>query len=329
MPVDHEHSRFHRTAEAKLLAPWNCPACGKINEGRRPEQGCGHCGSGDPTKATVARPPEHQPPVPPVVQPQPEGSAGVPSRPRRTEPAVEHPTRVLRLVEYLINPGQDIDGVLRRSLVGRMPMGWGSLTATIVDTIDPTQEDRLNLARRQPGVWISNPSAMADVDRTLRPIRFEDLIRRETTPHIDGYQLHERLTPPRDPEMEMPDTGPQFSVDDATTARNIVRLWGPKFANTVALALSSIAEELAGNSEPEKFLTREECLALANALIHALPPDWEGDLALDEALPPPPTTGAERTPEDQARINRIKTQMQDAATPTAVYKEPPTPEGER
>ena len=66
MPIDLEHGRHgkgnHGTiaGEDRILHPWNCPACGKKNEGRRPEQGCGHCGAGDPT---TNPPRQEQPPV--------------------------------------------------------------------------------------------------------------------------------------------------------------------------------------------------------------------------------------------------------------------------
>ena len=89
--------------------------------------------------------------------------------------------------------------------------------------------------------------------------------------------------------MEMPQTGPAFTGEDAEMARGIARAYGLKFAHTLALALSQIAPELEANMEPEKFITSEECLRLASALMQLIPADWAGDAALE---PPPngPTT---------------------------------------
>jgi hypothetical protein len=206
--------------------------------------------------------------------------------------------RVLRLIEYLIKPGENADITLRRSLVGRMDMIWGTLTGTIVDSLDDRQEDLLRLARRQPGVWVSNSAAMEQADqqdkgRKLVPYHeaigpvlqeFERLHQQSTStvfnPFADAAKERERKS------MDMPQTGPAFTADDAAIAKNIVRLWGLKLAHTFALALSQIAPELEANMEPEKFITSEECLRLANALMQLIPADWAGDAALE-----PPANG--------------------------------------
>jgi len=201
--------------------------------------------------------------------------------------------RVLRLIEYLIKPGENADITLRRSLVGRMDMHWGTLTGTIVDSLDDRQEDLLSLARRQPGVWVSNSAAMEQADQQDKG--------RKPPPTLAGRPLFVPAPPfnpfaeaarereSRSDRMEMPQTGPAFTGEDAEMARGIARAYGLKFAHTLALALSQIAPELEANMEPEKFITSEECLRLANALMQLIPADWAGDAALE---PPPngPTT---------------------------------------
>lgn len=78
--------------------------------------------------------------------------------------------------------------------------------------------------------------------------------------------------PPAAPTM--PDTGPAYSADQDALARRLLELVGERVAHTLSLALSSIAEELGENSEPWKFMDRDECLQLANALLQAIPTTW-------------------------------------------------------
>lgn len=105
----------------------------------------------------------------------------------------------------------------------------------------------------------------------------------------------------------MPDTGASYTHDDALTARRLFSVGGHRLCYTLALALGGIAEELAGNSEPEKFLSREECLRLASALLAIIPPEWQGD----QAEPPPPAPG------DGVDAATRLAQVQQASKPTA------------
>lgn len=231
--------------------------------------------------------------------------------------AVE-PTRILRLIEYLVHPGQDFDPVLRRSLVGRIDMGWGSLTATIVDSCDDRQEDLLGLARKQPGVWLANPEAMEPKAPGTwsgfpQPREFvaptQATFNKVKKVMQDGMDEIQRRS-----QMEMPDTGPAFTEGDQQTAHNIMRLWGLRLTNTLALALGSIAEELAGNSEPHKFLSSAECLSLANALLHEIPDDWQGEEG-QEVEPPDPTPTVQVSPAVEERLARIREGSMPTASP--------------
>lgn len=200
-------------------------------------------------------------------------------------PSVEPQTlRVLRLIEYLINPGEDADLTLRNSLVGRMDFAWGTLTGTIVDSCDARQEDLLGLARRQPGVWLGNQEAMTMVKQPSkgRPGPAPAAVpRRPVLPEA-----------PKAPAMEMPPTGPPFGEEEAKFAAFIAETYDLRFAHTLALALSQIAPELAANMEPEKFLSDRDCLRFANALMQRIPEDWKGDQPLvDESEAPPQTIG--------------------------------------
>jgi len=107
--------------------------------------------------------------------------------------------------------------------------------------------------------------------------------------------------------------------DLRNVAEGVWQLGGPKLCYTLALALSTIAEELAGNSEPEKFLSSEECVALAQALMHLVPPEWEGDREEESPAPPAQPIDDEARQAARARAQRVK----DAAVPTPVFKEIP------
>jgi len=296
--ADGDIVRGSRHYHGRTLGPttvWDCPACGMKNEGRTPEQGCAHCGAGDPTKSkagvepTAAAPVGRELTTPRTASTPVTRTVGIPDAPR---PSVEPQLiRVLRLIEYLIKPGENADITLRRSLVGRMDMSWGTLTGTIVDSLDDRQEDLLRLARRQPGVWVSNTTAMEQADQQdkghggmvpgsahLIPSQYAQVGTVKFNPFAAAAHERERKS------MDMPQTGPAFTADDAAIAKNIVRLWGLKLAHTFALALSQIAPELEANMEPEKFITSAECLRLANALMQLIPTEWAGDAPLE---PPP------------------------------------------
>lgn len=310
---------------------WDCPACGKKNEGRRPEQGCVHCGAGDPhasTAGVAAAAPAverddwertaRRATAPPVGLPSARLDVGEPAPDRRAEPQ-----RVLRLIQYLIYPGQSGDETLRRSLVGRMELGWGSITATIVDSCDDRQEDLLRLAARQPGVWLGNAAVSDSVDHpyktawagiTPRPVASGPMV-----------TLHKHPGTRMGTHMNVPDTGPIYTIEEqdlaAAIANAVVRAHAAPYAllYTLALALQTISEELKGNTEPEKFLSPEACLSLANALMNEIPVDWQN--AEGEA-PAPTTPGSLADETEQARREEIRTRM--TARPEPIFREPPT-----
>lgn len=280
---------------------WDCPACGKKNEGQRPEHGCVHCGAGDPRKA-MAGSGESGPlpvaaPAPrrvPALLPASTSADPSPWAPAGPRPAPA-PVRILRLLEYLIAPGQTADETLRRSLVGTLEMGWGRLTATIVDSCDARQEDLLTLARKQPGVWMNKeplpPGVVTYEEGTQKVLaQFEeDHRRRQDPPAVDWCVVPldpqvPVLNIPQEARMNPPDTGPAYSVEEAALAADILACGhramadgGYKLCYTLALALQTIAEELAMTMEPERFLTREQALALANALMQQIPAEWVGE----------------------------------------------------
>ena len=312
------------------LAAWKCPACGKQNDGQKPEFGCVHCGAGDQRRGKAGT-------VPPAGESEVGRSAGavaVAARrgqalletsppggrapqhavpPHSSQPAVE-PQRILRLIEYLIRPGENADEVLRRSLVGRMDFPWGTIVGTIVDSIDVSQEDRLKLARQQPGVWLGNQTAMDDVQSVRRGF----LRRQEAEAVVYGLpgaplgQAMAIIQREKQARMTTPDTGPPFSPEHALIARTIATNWGYPLAYTLALALQTIAPELEANMEPEKFLSAEECYALANALMQQIPAEWQQPT---ELAPPP---GGPLPAGGNEAVERVRA----GAKPVAVYKEP-------
>lgn len=276
---------------------WECPACGRKVEGRTPEQGCPHCGAGDPAQvparpASIDEEERSHPVAPTPPRPQPKGervadvAAGAPPRLQAT--------RVLRLIEYLIAPGQDATEVLRRSLVGTIPMAWGTITGTIVDSVDLNQEDRLRLAKLQPGVWIANERAMElggfDSRRASRApenptgSRESGVAPRPGTLLLTVAEQAAIAAHFERKAMPTPDVGMPFTILQGQHAQMLLEIGGFKLCYTLALALQGIAEELAGNSEPEKFLTSQEALQLATALLAQVPDDWTGDA-------PDPTVG--------------------------------------
>jgi hypothetical protein len=212
---------------------------------------------------------------------------------------VAQPVRVLRLIEYLIRPGADASTVLRNSLVGTLDMAWGQITASIVDSLDTNQEDRLQLAKRQPGVWLANPEAMTGAgprENVFVGNKFEvggfDS-RRAPRASEDPLGRWESGVAPRpgtfsqDPEMITPDNGPEYSREVADNANYLIAKFGYRFAYTLALALSQIAPELDANAEPEKFLRADEALALASALMDQIPKDWQGEIPPAVPATPP------------------------------------------
>lgn len=332
MPVDHSHSRLGRTAAHGSLGDptvWDCPACGAQNTGRRPEQGCGSCGSGDPLQSQAGLP---------LVEQGTGGinpGGGIPSTYGRKLPSVgpaeetlhsrsplvpTAPQRIYRLIEYAFNPGAQYDDMLRRSLVGRIEMPWGTLTATIVDTVDSQQEDRLKMARMQPGVWLAEPEAMHKAAHPLQTMSYEEGARRA----LEYFETeHQKRTRPLRQETVMPlETQVPNADEIRASARTFYLSFGARLTHTVAFALSSIASALTENSEPEKFLTGTECLQWAEALLLQVPLDWQGDAVGPVA---PETLGVEgpphSNPEEAQRIAAIKARLADAARPDPIYRE--------
>lgn len=286
-------SRHYSGGHGNVGVPmhWHCPACGQENLGRLLEAGCLHCGSGDPAKNRAG--------VPPVAPPPPaqhtateydrrrdeanqrEAQAQVQARSRHQ---VEQATKIYRLLEYVVKPGKDLDAVLRNSLVGRIEFDWGSLTATIVDTLDPVQEDRLRMARMQPGVWLANRDAMQGTPRSV-----QERSREAGRPVIalspaEQAAIHRHFEEKRmAPRIEVPDTGPTPTAEHIRWATGLLDLGGPALVYTLALGLQAIAEEVGASMEAEKFLSQADCLSLANALMGVLPTGWlEGKETTDD-----------------------------------------------
>lgn len=288
---------------------WSCPSCGKQNDGQPLEHGCLHCGAGDQRQGRAGQ-----------VEEQPVAKVTAPTVPDRRQlgdtvarsvpPAAPLPsTRILRLLEYVIAPGQDADETLRRSLVGRMTFPWGTLTATIVDSCDSRQEDLLRLARMQPGVWIGNPT-------TPTPLPPGFISREEGERRALEYFEREHQKDVRK-RMEPPDTGPAFSVQDEQIARQLELLGGYRLCYTLALGLQSIADE--AGTDPTRFLSTESCLSLANALMQQVPAEWLEGAEPPEDQPAPHTLPGTR--EDEARIAEVRERIREASTPQPVYRE--------
>lgn len=311
----HPSSRHYGGGSGNLgvASVWKCPGCGAQNSGRTIEQGCAVCGAGDPTKGRAGAPPVatpeggrvRLPPGGPASEhPSGRGENGVAPRPA----AIPQPVvRVLRLLEYVFEPGADVDAILRRSLVGRLNLGNVTLTATIVDDTSARQEDLLSMAHRQPGVWLANPERM-QADTAAPPAAPWPWVRTAVL-----QEFRTRMMPPPDPPPP-PDTGLAFSAYERDLAESLIALLGNSLAHTIALALGSIAEELSGNSEPERFVTTAECLRFANAIMDGLPQAWGAPV--EAAVPP-------SAPQD---TNPAIQRVQDASRPTPVFRAPPPEE---
>lgn len=323
-------SRHYRGGHGSLgtLASWNCPACGKQNDGQKLEHGCLHCGAGDQRQGRAG---SATAPRPKTVETSLEGLPGKPGlghevgrgrSPMITAPAGPSnqigpaPLRILRLIEYVIHPGMDVDTTLRNSLVGRMDYAWGTLTATIVDSCDPRQEDLLGLARKQPGVWLANKNALREADHPLRDyaVVSERSSYRTFIPEIAGSNPVHGTTARQEPPP-MPDTGPPFTAQQYAIAADLFRFGGATLCYTVALGLQAIAEE--AGTDTSRFLSTDDCLALANALMQQVPSDWlEGTApgAPPQEIPQP----------DPGQVEEIRQRIREASQPRPVYREVPT-----
>lgn len=258
------------------LTVWRCPSCGMQNEGQPLEHGCLHCGAGDQRQGKAGT---EQPPVPePARGADTSGVAAVPAG--RTVPGAGTPPpvpagaplKLYRLIEYVIRDPQQVGTILRNSLVGTLDMGWGTLTGTIVDSVDPQQEDRLRMARMQPGVWLANESAMRAADTRWSAQYRPGIL--AAPPIADYFEQARQERERREAVSMVQHNAEQFTSEQRNLATILIQEGGLRFAHTLALALSSIAEELAANAEPEKFLSQDECLGLARAIMAQIPDDW-------------------------------------------------------
>lgn len=324
-------SRHYRGNTLGPAGPWKCPACLKQNEGAV-EKGCVHCGSGDPNKSRAGGPPK---PTVPAVRPDADDGAGhvrpVPPRPRpdlsEHRPTLPPATlRILRLIEYVVKPGQNADDVLRNSLVGRMEFAWGTLTATIVDSADLRQEDLLGLARRQPGVWLANPNAtvlqaalsLGKVNATPSPFSRADEDRIKADLQVLEVERLKKMSTPLPPaelpdSRITPDTGISFDINDKNLAWEIIQLVGYKVAHTLAVALGSVAGELDQSGDSEKLMTSQEATQLANAILFLIPDEW---------LTPPAPVERQVDPAVLARIQAAQDASKPVATPWRDPNEP-------
>jgi hypothetical protein len=180
------------------------------------------------------------------------------------------PTKIYRLLEYDIRSMPGAVETLQRSLVGSLDLGWGTLTATIVDSVDGRQTDLLSLAKRQPGVWLANKLAMGagarseiTAERRDRP----ELRDRKPNPFVQAAQERE-MAEQRGPVPPSP--------HDRDVARVITTVSGYQGAYTIAQALSMYAEQVAqGSLEREKHWDEARCLGVAQALLDLIPADWD------------------------------------------------------
>lgn len=288
-----------------VATEWSCPTCRNKVTGRRLEEGCPHCGMGtSPLDQLAEAAPEDGPADAKLLQRtrlQPQGRRDQPldepilkfgeqpgqeeptrARPfvgRATPPAAVDTTKVYRLIEYTSTPGQEqaLDDVLRRALVGTVGFAWGSIVAAIVDEVSTRQQDILNLAKRQPGVWLGGPPPRA-AEASLPEIWRQHMGSLEHSPFSGKAPMAGSTLPPDHPAP--PDQGPSFTNMQALLAKVLVQQAGLTVAYTVALALQNFAQ-LADQEamEPEKILRGDQCLALANAIMQEIPDTWAPDAA--------------------------------------------------
>ena len=124
--------------------------------------------------------------------------------------------------------------------------------------------------------------------------------------------------------MSPPPTGPSFSVDQGALARSIRNVSGADYAliNTLALALQSIAQEL-GDGQNGQFITEQEALQLANALMQQLPAEWQPEAEVGPVSPE--TLGVDDPAKQQARERAQR--VVEGSKPTAVFREPEGQDG--
>jgi predicted nucleic acid-binding Zn-ribbon protein len=227
-----EFTRHYRGGTHLGIAlQWDCPSCGTKHETANApiEQGCPTCGAGVPGVAGKAAPSSSSAAplmaAPVVPSPARQDSGPVERTPGSGRPAIPAEQAagvqtVYRLVRYT-GSQQWIEATLRRSLVGYMGMGEGTITATMVDGVDRRQEDLLGMAGRQPGVWLGldrqhfasdnkrSPTEQTiglvreDMQRGIRALEEEYAASRTPIPSKDWPVVDGRRVPPTSSSIPM------------------------------------------------------------------------------------------------------------------------------
>jgi len=304
-----EFTRHYRGGTHLGLAlQWDCPACGTKHETANApiEQGCPACGAGVPGVAGKAAAPSS--PIAPVgvasVAPQtapkeagsPVRAPGQERSAKLTLPEGQEVQTTYRLIRYT-GSREWIEATLRRSLVGYMNLGEGMVTATIIDGVDRRQEDLLGMAGRQPGVWLSQDRQVVPGERTEKrhiPMGWDlDPVEPVRWARPGG------VTSPVPPEKEtapMPDPDKR-SFSELPEAIQAVRILNAcdldyRVGYTLAMALNQFATVVEDESmERDKYLSPQQCVGLARALLSVIPKDWQPEPETDESQNPPQTIG--------------------------------------
>jgi hypothetical protein len=233
---------------------------------------------------------------------------------------------VTRIVQYACLPGYEtqLEEILLKSLVGKVQLEWGTMTAAVVDDLSPRQQDILGLLGRQPGVWEARKIRPLDGNQPgPSPLQRAIDDAKAGRPRVSVPPTPARETPAwfrEEVEAAMtdrivPDTGPTFSVLDQQLAKALVSLCGLQVAYTIAVALQSM--EGVTDDDP-KLLKSQECYALANAIIQLIPDEY-----LQETPPPAPSTpNPAAEAERQVARDRVAA-IQAGSIPVPTFKEQP------
>lgn len=319
-------SRFsrHRLEGVPQQFAWACPNCGTEQTGKI-EAGCTNCGSGKPGEAPATGEQERavgRAATPPSTEVQPVTRSGGTPEHAPVERSKVH--KVYRLIEYVFATPEAVQETLRRSLIGTVSMPNVTITGCIVDDLSMQQEDRLRMARMQPGVWMgaSNPEMILDPSR-LQLGGFDSRQAGRAPENLAGSE--ERRVAPS------PGTIDLIKQDMAKAVDTIERkaAWGSmtdtdpikghlgalpdKILRSLGLALLVAIAQFPEQEDPE-WLSQQEAGDLAEWIQGQVPPTEEETRFAQE---PPPTS-----PEDAARIAQLKQAMADAAQPAPTYREP-------
>jgi hypothetical protein len=208
------------------------------------------------------------------------------------------PLVVTRIIQYVAKAGHEtaLEETLKRSLVGKVDLGWGSITAAVVDDLSSRQEDILGILRRQPGVWLSgfriSDTEVRRGEQALREDREPGPTYEQVSARVlqEFEQEHQRSmaeppktapptppleVPPPAPGMTVPDQGPAFDDTDAALATGLITMGGYEFAYTIAMSLQSFVSAIeAETMERPRYLAPDRCLRIASAILHYIPDDW-------------------------------------------------------